>query len=87
MLISSYLFLHYLIIYSINYCAISDPEPCSGILIPLYKKYPLPVDYHHHQVESINIIQQTPPSLSLYRKRSTYYHHRHHRIDETNISK
>ncbi len=34
----------------------SDPEPCSGISIPL--------TVLHHQYESINIIQQTPLSLS-----------------------
>jgi hypothetical protein len=54
----AYCTVRYPIIYSISYCAISHPEPCSGISILL------PVDYHHHQVESINIIQQTPPSLS-----------------------
>ncbi len=32
---------------------------CSGILIPL--------NVHHHQYESIIIIQQTPPTLSQYR--------------------
>jgi hypothetical protein len=37
----------------------SDPELCSGILIPLPM---LPVQHHH--LESINIIQQTPPTLS-----------------------
>ncbi len=45
----------------------SDPEPCSGISIPLYEKYLLPVDStcsQHHHLESINIIQQTPPTLS-----------------------
>jgi hypothetical protein len=35
---------------------ISDPELCSGISITL--------TVNHHQHESINIIQQTPPSLS-----------------------
>ncbi len=64
MLISGYLFVHYSITYLISCCAIFDPELCLGISFPLYEKYPLPVDYHHHQVESINIIQQTPPSLS-----------------------
>ncbi len=39
----------------------------------------------HHHLESINIIQQTPLTLSYYRKRKTYYHHRHSGIDETNI--
>jgi hypothetical protein len=34
----------------------SDPELCSGISIQL--------TVHHHQYESINIIQQTPKTLS-----------------------
>jgi hypothetical protein len=48
----------------------SDPEPCSGISILLteevpYRLYLLPVNYmQHHRYESINIIQQTPPTLS-----------------------
>ncbi len=37
----------------------SDPELCSGISIPLTVQY--------HQYESLNIIQQTPPTLSQYR--------------------
>ncbi len=48
----------------------SEPELCSGISILQYIKYPLrvtrvrevPVRQHH--LESINIIQQTPPTLS-----------------------
>jgi hypothetical protein len=53
----------------------SEPELCSGISIPLAvtcnttstcvtrkEDYQLPVQHHH--LESINIIQQTPPTLS-----------------------
>ncbi len=44
----------------------SDPEPCSGILILLTVTcYPVPVQVpivQHHHLESINIIQQTPPT-------------------------
>ncbi len=47
----------------------SDPEPCSGFSIPLTEEVPVvPATYiHHHRYESINIIQQTPPTLSQYR--------------------
>ncbi len=42
----------------------SDPEPCSGISI----LYPCTCSsIQHHHFESINIIQQTPPTLSQYR--------------------
>jgi hypothetical protein len=42
----------------------SDPELCSGISILLpVKTEEVPVVQHHH-LESINIIQQTPPTLS-----------------------
>ncbi len=44
----------------------------------------VPIVQHHH-LESMNIIQQTPLTLSSYRKRRTYYHYRHSGIDETNI--
>jgi hypothetical protein len=40
----------------------SEPELCSGISILQYNKY-LRLFQHHH-LESINIIQQTPPTLS-----------------------
>jgi hypothetical protein len=39
----------------------SDPEPCSGISIPLPVQVPV---VQHHHLESINITQQTPPTLS-----------------------
>jgi hypothetical protein len=52
----------------------SEPEPCSGISI---LRWQLPVPalpvsskehylrlFQHHHLESINIIQQTPPTLS-----------------------
>jgi hypothetical protein len=46
----------------------SDPEPCSGISIPLTVTcYLVPVQVpviQHHHLELINIIQQTPPTLS-----------------------
>ncbi len=40
----------------------SEPERCSGISILQYIKY-LRLFQHHH-LESVNIIQQTPPTLS-----------------------
>jgi hypothetical protein len=44
----------------------SDPEPCSGISILGLLQVPavLQVPVQHHHLESINIIQQTPPTLS-----------------------
>ena len=47
----------------------SDPEPCSGIsiLLPATRLYLFKFICHHHQYESINIIHQTPPTLSQYR--------------------
>ncbi len=46
----------------------SDPELCSGISIPLTEEVPVvPAtcsSIQHHHFESINIIQQTPPTLS-----------------------
>jgi hypothetical protein len=55
-----YLFCFISFDYSFVYCSKeknhSDPERCSGISILL--------TVHHHQYESINIIQQTPLSLS-----------------------
>ncbi len=52
----------------------SDLELCSGISIPLKEEVPVvpaihevPVDgylFQHHHLESINIIQQTPPTFS-----------------------
>ncbi len=60
----------------------SDPELYSGISIPS--------TVQHHQYESINIIQQTPPTLSQYRSKGPIGIHRHcgiHNIStQTNVA-
>ncbi len=46
---------------------ILDRVPRISILCYLFKYPLLYLTYHHHRFESINITQQTPPTLSLYR--------------------
>jgi hypothetical protein len=45
----------------------SDPGLCSRYFNPI-----VPVQVHHHLCKSINIIQQTAPTLSYYRNEGTF---------------
>ncbi len=70
-----------------NLVSLPMSHHCS-LILELYSSYfnLYPYFIYNNHPESINIIQQTVPSLSQYRKREPYYHHRHRGISRTVFS-